>query len=115
MEKDHDLETTVGAEGDQMDAPINPSGHRQELDRNFHLINICGLGLTSGNTWIAIGGSIVGFPFLHSVSFVRGWPCSHAVLQVVAIYNGGPPGVIYELCVQPYYCAKKVHYCRRTR
>ena len=38
---------------------INASGHRQELDRNFHLINIAGLGITSGNTWIAIGGSIV--------------------------------------------------------
>ena len=62
MEKDHDLEDTVGATGDREEPPINPSGHRQELDRNFHLINICGLGLTSGNTWIAIGGSIVGFP-----------------------------------------------------
>jgi hypothetical protein len=38
---------------------INASGHRQELDRNFGLINICGLGITSGNTWIALGGSIV--------------------------------------------------------
>lgn len=38
---------------------INASGHRQELDRNFRLINIVGLGVTSGNTWIALGGSIV--------------------------------------------------------
>jgi hypothetical protein len=38
---------------------INASGHRQELDRNFRLINICGLGITSGNTWLALGGSIV--------------------------------------------------------
>jgi len=38
---------------------INASGHRQELERNFHLINICGLGITSGNTWVALGGSIV--------------------------------------------------------
>jgi hypothetical protein len=38
---------------------INASGHRQELDRNFRLINICGLGITTGNTWIALGGSIV--------------------------------------------------------
>lgn len=38
---------------------INASGHRQELDRNFKLINIVGLGLTSGVTWIPIGGSIV--------------------------------------------------------
>jgi hypothetical protein len=58
------------------DELINASGHRQELERNFRLINIAGLGITTGNTWIALGGSIV-----------------------VAIYNGGPPGVIYELCV----------------
>ena len=45
--------------------PINASGHRQELDRNFRLINICGLGITTGNTWIALGGSLVGafYPF----------------------------------------------------
>ena len=59
------------------DLPINAaSGHQQELDRNFSLVDICGLGLTSGNTWLALGGSIV-----------------------TAISNGGPPGVIYELCV----------------
>ena len=63
------------------DVLINASGHEQELERNFHLINICGLAVTSGNTWIALGGSIV-----------------------VAIYNGGPPGVIYEL----YYFVIKV-------
>ena len=38
---------------------INASGHRQELDRNFGLIHICGLGVTTGNTWMALGGSIV--------------------------------------------------------
>ncbi|KAI5304567.1 hypothetical protein KEM56_006339 [Ascosphaera pollenicola] len=54
-------------------APINESGHKQELDRNFGLWNICGLALTSGNTWVALGGSIT-----------------------VAIYDGGAPGVIYE-------------------
>ncbi|TQB67712.1 hypothetical protein MPDQ_004906 [Monascus purpureus] len=53
---------------------VNASGHRQEVDRNFGLFNIIGLGLSSGNTWIALGGSIV-----------------------TAIGNGGPPGVIYEL------------------
>ena len=41
------------------DGLINASGHRQELDRNFRFINICGLGITTGNTWIALGGSIV--------------------------------------------------------
>ncbi|KAI5296119.1 hypothetical protein KEM52_005580 [Ascosphaera acerosa] len=55
------------------DVPVNESGHAQELDRNFGLWNICGLALTSGNTWVALGGSIA-----------------------VAMYNGGAPGVIYE-------------------
>lgn len=66
--------TEFNDKGTGADAPINASGHKQELERNFHLINICGLAVTSGNTWIALGGTIV-----------------------VAIYNGGPPGVIYEL------------------
>jgi choline transport protein len=38
---------------------INASGHRQELDRNFRLIDICGMGITTGSTWMALGGSIV--------------------------------------------------------
>lgn len=52
---------------------INPSGHREELDRQFSTLSLCGLAVSSGNTWIALGGTIT-----------------------VAIYNGGPPGVIYE-------------------
>jgi hypothetical protein len=52
---------SVGVEnqGPDSDGLINASGHRQELDRNFHFIHIAGLGITSGNTWIAIGGSVV--------------------------------------------------------
>lgn len=38
---------------------VNASGHKQELERNFRLINICGLGVTAGNTWLALGGSLV--------------------------------------------------------
>ncbi len=53
---------------------INPSGHKQELERNFSLLSLCAVAITTGNTWVAIGGSVV-----------------------VAIYNGGPPGVLYEL------------------
>ncbi|PGH29858.1 hypothetical protein GX50_07377 [[Emmonsia] crescens] len=52
---------------------VNASGHKQELERNFSLISICAIGITTGNSWTAMGGSIN-----------------------VAIYNGGPPGVIYE-------------------
>ncbi|PGH12655.1 hypothetical protein AJ79_04153 [Helicocarpus griseus UAMH5409] len=55
------------------DKAINASGHKQELERNFSLMSICAIGMTTGNTWIAMGGSIN-----------------------VALSNGGPPGVIYE-------------------
>jgi choline transport protein len=37
---------------------INESGHVQELERNFSLISICSVGIVTGNTWAAIGGSI---------------------------------------------------------
>lgn len=52
---------------------INASGHRQELDRNFSLLSICAVAVTTGNTWIAQGGSLV-----------------------TALSNGGLSGVIYE-------------------
>lgn len=64
-----------------IEIPINPSGHRQELDRNFNLLSICSLAITTGNTWIALGGSVA-----------------------VAIYDGGPPGVLYEfIAVSIFY------------
>ncbi|KAL8919464.1 MAG: hypothetical protein Q9208_006749 [Pyrenodesmia sp. 3 TL-2023] len=60
---------------------VNVSGHKQELQRNFGLLSLCGLGITSGNVWIALGGSIT-----------------------VAIYNGGQPGIIYEfIAVSVFY------------
>lgn len=38
---------------------INPSGHKQELERNFSLLSLCAVAITTGNTWVAIGGSVV--------------------------------------------------------
>ena len=38
---------------------VNASGHKQELERNFSLVNICAIAITTGNTWVAIGGSVV--------------------------------------------------------
>ncbi|KAF4555697.1 Amino acid permease-like protein 15 [Elsinoe fawcettii] len=65
------------------DGIINASGHKQELERNFGLLSIVGLVLTSGNTWLAVGGSLT-----------------------VAIYNGGAVGVITEFIVVSvfYWC-----------
>lgn len=61
---------------------INASGHKQELERNFSFLSLCAFAVTTGNTWVALGGSLV-----------------------IAIYNGGPPGVIYE------FIAAWVMYC----
>lgn len=49
---------------------VNASGHTQELERNFSLLSLAGVGLVVGNVWPAVGGSIL-----------------------VALYNGGPPGM----------------------
>jgi choline transport protein len=61
-----DLQRPVSIEEGEL---INASGHVQELDRNFNLLTLAGVGLVVGNVWPAVGGSIL-----------------------VAIFNGGPPG-----------------------
>lgn len=48
---------------------LNASGHVQELERQFSLVSLAGIGLSVGIVWPAAGGSIL-----------------------VAIFNGGPPG-----------------------
>ena len=40
---------------------INAAGHKQELDRHFSLLSICAVGIVVGNTWTALGGSIVNY------------------------------------------------------
>jgi choline transport protein len=39
--------------------PINPSHHRQELERNFGFLSICSLAITTGESWVVLGNSIV--------------------------------------------------------
>ncbi|TGO50091.1 hypothetical protein BCON_0192g00180 [Botryotinia convoluta] len=63
----------VDGENHSQLAEVNETGHIQEVERNFSLLSICSVGLVTGNTWAALGGSIA-----------------------TAIYNGGPPGVLYE-------------------
>ncbi|KAI9660020.1 MAG: hypothetical protein M1821_001372 [Bathelium mastoideum] len=78
-----DATTSAGSNGEGVgeDIIINASGHVQELDRNFGFFSICSMGIVTGNAWSALGSSIV-----------------------VALYNGGPPGVIYELlAVSTFY------------
>lgn len=38
--------------------PVNASGHRDQLARQYGIWSICGLALTIDNAWIALGGSI---------------------------------------------------------
>ncbi|KAF2839268.1 choline transport protein-like protein [Patellaria atrata CBS 101060] len=64
----------------QVGQVINASGHVQELERSFSLLSACSVGINTGNTWAAFGGAIV-----------------------VSIYNGGPPGVIYELVAVSFF------------
>ncbi|KAF2470899.1 amino acid transporter [Lindgomyces ingoldianus] len=59
---------------------LNASGHKQELERQFSLLSICAVGICTGNAWAALGGSIV-----------------------LALYNGGPPGVIYEFIAVSFF------------
>lgn len=65
------LRSAHSANGDlAVDDLINASGHVQELERNFNLLSLTGIGLVVGNVWPAAGGAIL-----------------------VALFNGGPPGL----------------------
>lgn len=43
----------------QLKQEANESGHIQELERNFSLLSICSVGIVTGSSWAALGGSIV--------------------------------------------------------
>ena len=64
------------------DGRINASGHVQQLDRNFNLLTLAGIGLVVGNVWPAFGGAIL-----------------------TSLFNGGPPGVIYEFILVTIFYA----------
>ncbi|KAJ5150975.1 amino acid/polyamine transporter I [Penicillium canariense] len=60
---------------------INVSGHVLELPKEFNLASAVATGITTGNTWTALGGAII-----------------------ASLYNGGPPGIIYEfIAVSVFY------------
>ncbi|KAK4499679.1 hypothetical protein PRZ48_010197 [Zasmidium cellare] len=74
-----------GIDEDQSPGPsdlINTSGHVQELDRNFGLWSICSIALISDDAWAAGGGALV-----------------------LALYNGGGPGVMYGLIAATFFYA----------
>ena len=53
-----DLEKSTMADHDPNLTEVNETGHIQELERNFSLFSICSVGIVTGNTWAALGGSI---------------------------------------------------------
>ncbi|THG97922.1 hypothetical protein EW026_g4164 [Hermanssonia centrifuga] len=57
-------------------APVNASGHRDQLDRQYSLLSICATALTIDNAWPVLGGSVA-----------------------IAKHHAGPPGIIYEFLV----------------
>ncbi|RFU28996.1 hypothetical protein B7463_g7338, partial [Scytalidium lignicola] len=59
---------------------INASGHPDQLNRQYGILSICGMALTVDNAWVVIGSSLT-----------------------VSIFNGGPPGVLYEFLVAAFY------------
>ena len=71
-------DTTVTLEG----KILNSSGHPDQLHRQYGLLSICGLALTVDNAWVAVGTSLA-----------------------ISIYNGGAPGVIWELWIAAFYYA----------
>lgn len=50
-----DEKTTVVTKDGQV---VNASGHRDQLNRQYGLLSICGLALTIDNAWVALGGSL---------------------------------------------------------
>ncbi|KAK7985391.1 hypothetical protein PG996_005369 [Apiospora saccharicola] len=59
---------------------VNAAGHRDQLKRQYSLWALTGVALTVDNAWAALGSSIT-----------------------IALANGGPTGIIYELIVAVLY------------
>ena len=59
---------------------VNASGHVQEVERNFNLWSIISMGIVTTGAWCVAGGTIT-----------------------VALYSGGPPGVLYELIAVTFF------------
>lgn len=54
-----DVDQTTSADQPTTSTTVNASGHEQELERIFNPISLYGYAVTTGNTWITLGGSIV--------------------------------------------------------
>ncbi|EJD35384.1 hypothetical protein AURDEDRAFT_130653 [Auricularia subglabra TFB-10046 SS5] len=59
---------------------VNASGHRDQLRRQYGLLDICATALVVDSAWVVLGGSVV-----------------------ISIPNGGPPGLLYEFLASCVY------------
>ena len=61
-EKNLSLDAIAGTAGlespSEDEIKINASGHRDQLQRGYGIISICGLALAVDNAWVAIGTSL---------------------------------------------------------
>jgi hypothetical protein len=79
---------------------VNASGHRDQLNRQYGILSICGMALTVDNAWVAVGTSL-NVAICKFCNILR----SHLGADCSFPDNGGPPGVLYELLVACfYYC-----------
>lgn len=47
-------DSAIGSAGEV----LNASGHRDQLNRQYGILSICGMALTVDNAWVAIGTSL---------------------------------------------------------
>lgn len=57
--KEQYAQNDASQETGSSEVEINASGHVQELERNFSLLSLVGMGLNVGSVWPAAAGSIL--------------------------------------------------------
>jgi hypothetical protein len=77
---------------------VNASGNRDQLQRQYGLLSICGLALTVDNAWVALGTSLI-----TAISMRHDPIPNPSAWLMFSADNGGPPGVLYELLVAGIY------------
>ncbi|KAJ5594804.1 uncharacterized protein N7459_001012 [Penicillium hispanicum] len=75
-EKAGDMETFSGPSEMDIEADLTFGNQTPVLKKSFNLFSACATGMTTGNAWAVLGGGII-----------------------ASLYNGGPPGIIYEFAV----------------
>ncbi|KAF2272077.1 uncharacterized protein EI97DRAFT_453276 [Westerdykella ornata] len=63
---------------------FNASGNAQELDRQFSLLSLCSIGITTGNVWAVLGGSIHSTMVARRVSYTSSMAVSAFFWMIAA-------------------------------